>query len=64
MTEEKLKTFDRVRIDKAHRVYVVQEVDPPGATPLAPSTYIVIIVPEDGKGPALQYGNHRLNKLD
>lgn len=60
---EKLKVGDRVRIRTSQKVYVVAEVDPPGGTPLAPATHIVLLAPEDGKGPEQRYGNAVLVKV-
>lgn len=60
MTIDKLKSGDRVRIGNSVRTFIVEEVDPPGALACAPSSYVVRIRQEDGKGPDLIYGNHRL----
>lgn len=60
---EKLKVGDRVRIRTSQKIYVVAEIDLPGATPLAPATQVVLLTPEDGKGPEQRYGNAVLAKL-
>jgi len=60
---EKLKVGDRVCIRAGQKIYVIAEVDPSGGTPLAPSTYIVLLRPEDGKGPEQRYGDAFISKL-
>lgn len=60
---EKLKVEDRVRIGSSHKIWRVQEVDPPGVSPSPPSTYVVTVVADDGTGPSLLYGNHVLTRL-
>lgn len=60
---EKLKVGDRVRIRTSQKIYVVSEVDPSGGTPIPPATQIVLLTPEDGKGPEQRYGNAVLVKV-
>jgi hypothetical protein len=61
---EKLKVGDRVRLRTSQRIFVVAEVDPPGGdAPLPPATQVVLLTPEDGKGPEQRYGNAVLVKV-
>lgn len=60
---ETLKIGDRVRIRSGQKTYVVSELDPSGGTPIAPATQIVLLTPEDGKGPQQLYGNAVLAKV-
>jgi hypothetical protein len=61
---EKLKAGDRVRVRNSQKIFVVAEIDPPGGdAPLAPATHVVLLRPEDGKGPDLRYGNAVLVKV-
>jgi len=60
---ETLKVGDRVRIRTSQKIYVVAEVDPSGGTPIAPATQVVLLTPEDGKGPEQRYGNAVLVKV-
>ena len=60
---ENLKVGDRVRIRAGQKIYVVTEIDPPGATPLAPAKHVVLLTPEDGKGVEQRYGGAFLTKV-
>ncbi|MFN3627434.1 MAG: hypothetical protein ACK4S3_06095 [Parvibaculum sp.] len=54
---EQLRVGDRVRIRTGQRIFVVAEVDLPRSKPIPPCTSVVLIKPEDGKGPDQIYGN-------
>ncbi|MEZ6030321.1 MAG: hypothetical protein R3C46_11290 [Hyphomonadaceae bacterium] len=60
---DKLKVGDRVRIRSGQKTYVVTEIDPSGGTPIPPATQIVLLAPEDDKGPDQRYGNAALVKV-
>ena len=60
---QKLQVGDRVRIRTSQKIYVVSELDPSGGTPIPPATQIVLLTPEDGKGPEQRYGNAVLVKV-
>lgn len=60
---ETLKVGDRVRIRTSQKIYVVSELDPSSGTPIPPATQIVLLTPEDGKGPEQRYGNAVLVKV-
>lgn len=60
---EKLKVGDRVRIRTGQRIFVVAEIDLPGSQPIPPCTSVVLIKPEDGKGPNQIYGDAYLSKV-
>jgi hypothetical protein len=65
VSEKKLKVGDLVRIGGSVRLWRVAEVDPVHPDkPHPPSTYLVVIAPEDGVGPNLRYGNHPLTRVD
>lgn len=60
---DKLKVGDRVKIRNGIKIYSVEEVDRPSWEAAPPSTYVVRMVPEDGKGPEVRYGNAALVKI-
>jgi hypothetical protein len=61
---EKLNVGDRVRVRNSLKIFIVAEIDPHGGdAPLAPATHVVLLRPEDGKGPDLRYGNAVLVKV-
>lgn len=57
-----LKRGDRVRIRNSLRNFAIAEINPPGCTAFPPAAFTVRMVPEDGKGRELLYGNAVLTK--
>lgn len=57
------ETQGGIRICTNQMIYVVAEVDLPGTLSLAPASQVVLLTPEDGKGPEQRYGNAVLVKV-
>lgn len=59
----KLSVGEQVRIKGGTNLWTVAAVDPPGAQPLEPSSYVVLLTPSNGKGPSQLYGDHQLERV-
>jgi hypothetical protein len=59
---DEFKVGDRVHMRNSTRIFTILEINPPGCHPCPPATFTVRMMPEDGKGPQLLYGNAVLTK--